>query len=93
MSSSYQTDIVLPPKPPLCTEGDPILVTSNLFPLQRSPRSKSKIFLYDVRIEAAKPKTRTWKENLKVMKYLLVSRTFLRFVALCLRGKRADTGL
>ncbi|TIA86201.1 hypothetical protein E3P99_03753 [Wallemia hederae] len=71
MSSSYQTDIVLPPKPPLCTEGDPILVTSNLFPLQRSPRSKSKIFLYDVRIEAAKPKTRTWKENLKVMKYFL----------------------
>ena len=71
--SLIMSKLNLPAKPPLVQSGRPIQVTSNIFPLKRIPNEVSQIFVYDVKIEAVKPKLRTWKENLRAMKYFLVS--------------------
>ena len=64
---------ILPPKPRPFVSKEQVKVSSNLFSLRRAGKSApATIYVYDVHIEAAKPKMRNWAENLRAMRFFLV---------------------
>ncbi|TIB03328.1 hypothetical protein E3P96_01913 [Wallemia ichthyophaga] len=70
MSQSVQ----LPAKPKQFISRNQATVTSNLFPMRRFPKdAPPSIYVYDVTIEATKPKVRNWKDNLRAMRFFLAN--------------------